>query len=112
MERVICRNIEVGGWIKVHRPEMCTLRKNPCTGSPFRRPTFNGSTLSELKYKKHVKYIIMKNNIPYISLLWQGDTKLSRSSYSELCKNLIEREGHYFIKYGDNEWLIQEEEIV
>ena len=56
--------------------------------------------------------IIMKDNIPYISLFWQRDTKLSRPSYSELCKNLIEREGHYYIKYGDNEWLVQEEEIL
>ena len=52
--------------------------------------------------------ITMKNNIPYISLFWQRDTKLSRPSYSELCKNPIEREGRYFIKYGDNEWLIEE----
>jgi len=52
--------------------------------------------------------IIMKNNIPYISLFWQRDTRLSRPSYAELCKNLIERDGHYFIKYGDNEWLVEE----
>ncbi len=52
--------------------------------------------------------IIMKNNIPYISLFWQRDTKLSHPSYCELCKNVIEREGHYFIKYGDNEWRIEE----
>jgi len=52
--------------------------------------------------------IIIKNNIPYISLFWQRDTKLSRPAYSELCKNVIEREGSYFIKYGDNEWLVEE----
>lgn len=52
--------------------------------------------------------LIMKNNIPYISLFWRCDTKLSHSSYCELCKNAIERDGHYFIKYGDNEWLIEE----
>lgn len=52
--------------------------------------------------------IIMKNNIPYISLFWQHDTKLSRPSYYELCKNAIERDGHYFIKYGDKEWFIEE----
>lgn len=52
--------------------------------------------------------IIIKNNIPYISLFWYCDTKLSRPSYSELCKNLIERESQYFIKYGDNEWFVEE----
>ncbi|AET69170.1 hypothetical protein Desor_3702 [Desulfosporosinus orientis DSM 765] len=52
--------------------------------------------------------IIMKNSIPYTSLFWLCDTKLSRPSYSELCKNLIERDGRYFIKYGDNEWLVEE----
>ncbi|MCO1604139.1 DUF1285 domain-containing protein [Desulfosporosinus nitroreducens] len=52
--------------------------------------------------------IVVKNNIPYISLFWQRDTKLSRPSYSELCKNLIERNGHYFIKHGDNEWLVED----
>ncbi|WP_407312800.1 DUF1285 domain-containing protein [Desulfosporosinus sp. SB140] len=52
--------------------------------------------------------IIMKNNIPYISLFWQLDTKLSRPSYNELCKNLIERDDHYFIQYGENEWLVEE----
>lgn len=51
--------------------------------------------------------IIMKNNIPYISLFWQGDTKLSHSSYCELCNNAIEQDGHYFIKYGDNKWLFE-----
>lgn len=48
--------------------------------------------------------IIIKNKIPYISLFWSRDTKLSRPSYSEL----IERDGHYFIKYGYNEWLVEE----
>lgn len=52
--------------------------------------------------------IIVKNNIPYISLFWSSDTKLSRPSYNELCKNLIEQDGHYFIKYGDTEWFIEE----
>lgn len=52
--------------------------------------------------------IIIKNNIPYISLFWQRDTKLSRPAYAELCKSLVEREGHFFIKYGDNEWLVEE----
>ena len=52
--------------------------------------------------------LIMKNNIPYISLFWQRDTKLSHPSYCELCKNAIERDGQYFIKYGDNEWLFEE----
>ncbi|MGI6120316.1 MAG: DUF1285 domain-containing protein [Desulfosporosinus sp.] len=52
--------------------------------------------------------IITKNNIPYISLLWECDTKLSRPSYSELCKNMIERDGHYLIKYGDKEWFVKE----
>jgi Uncharacterized protein conserved in bacteria len=52
--------------------------------------------------------IIMKNNIPYISLFWRRDTKLSHPSYCELCKNAIERDGHYFIKYGDKEWLVEE----
>lgn len=52
--------------------------------------------------------IILKNNIPYISLFWQRDTKLSRPFYSELCKNAIERDGHYLIKYGDKEWLFEE----
>ena len=51
--------------------------------------------------------IIMKNNIPYISLFGQRDTKLSRSSYCELCKSAIERDGQYFIKYGDNEWPVE-----
>lgn len=54
--------------------------------------------------------IIIKNSIPYISLLWECDTKLSRPSYSELCKNLIERDERYLIKYGDNEWLVEEEQ--
>ncbi|AFQ45098.1 DUF1285 domain-containing protein [Desulfosporosinus meridiei] len=52
--------------------------------------------------------ILMKSNIPYISLFWQRDTKLSRPAYAELCKSLIEREGQFFIKYGDNEWLVEE----
>lgn len=52
--------------------------------------------------------IIIKDNIPYISLYCQRDTKLSRPAYSELCKKAIERDGHYFIKNGDNEWLIEE----
>ena len=52
--------------------------------------------------------IIMKNNIPFISLFSQRDTKLSRPSFSELCKNPMERDGHYYIKYGDNEWLVEE----
>ncbi len=52
--------------------------------------------------------IIVKNNIPYISLIWQRDTKLSRPSYSELCKNLIEGDDGYFIICGDNEWLVEE----
>lgn len=52
--------------------------------------------------------IIIKNNIPYLSLFWQRDTKLSRPAYSELCKNVIERDGDYFIKYGENEWLVEE----
>jgi len=52
--------------------------------------------------------ILIKNNIPYISLFWQRDTKLSHSSYCELCKKLIEKDGRYFIKYGDREWLVEE----
>lgn len=52
--------------------------------------------------------IMIKNDIPYISLFWQRDTKLSRPSFSELCKNAIERDGHYFIKYGDKEWFVEE----
>ena len=52
--------------------------------------------------------IIMKNNIPYISLFSQCDTKLSLSSYCELCDNVIEQDGHYFIKYGDNQWRFEE----
>lgn len=52
--------------------------------------------------------MVIKNNIPYISLFWHCDTKLSHSSYCELCKNLIERDGHYFIKYGDSEWFVEE----
>jgi hypothetical protein len=52
--------------------------------------------------------IIIKNNTPYISLFWKHDTKLSRPAFYELCKNAIERDGHYFIKYGDKEWLIEE----
>ncbi|KLU66520.1 hypothetical protein DEAC_c11860 [Desulfosporosinus acididurans] len=52
--------------------------------------------------------ILIKNQIPYISLFWPRDTKLSRSSYCELCKNLIERDGQYFINYGEKEWLVEE----
>jgi uncharacterized protein len=52
--------------------------------------------------------IIMKKNIPYISLYGKCDTKLSHSSYCELCKNAIERNGHYFIKFGDCEWPFEE----
>ncbi|AFM40555.1 hypothetical protein Desaci_1551 [Desulfosporosinus acidiphilus SJ4] len=52
--------------------------------------------------------IVTKNNIPYISLFSQQDTKLSRASYCELCKNLIECEGRYLIKIGGNEWLVEE----
>lgn len=52
--------------------------------------------------------ISLKGNIPYLSLFWQCDTKLSRPSYSELCKNLIERDGHYIIQYGESEWLFEE----
>ncbi|ODA39304.1 hypothetical protein [Desulfosporosinus sp. BG] len=52
--------------------------------------------------------LIMINNIPYISLFWQHDSKLSHPSYCELCKNVIERDGQYIIKYGDNEWLVEE----
>ena len=51
--------------------------------------------------------IIVKKDIPYISLFWNCDTKLSRPSYSELCKNLIERDDRYFIKYGENEWFVE-----
>ncbi|KLU62405.1 hypothetical protein CEB3_c12660 [Peptococcaceae bacterium CEB3] len=56
--------------------------------------------------------IVIKDNIPYISLFWNCDTKLSRASYCELCKNLIERDGRYFIKYRDNEWLIEEKSLL
>ncbi|MBC2725431.1 DUF1285 domain-containing protein [Desulfosporosinus sp.] len=52
--------------------------------------------------------IWIKNNIPYISLFWKRDTKLSHSSYCELCKNLIEKDGRYFFQYGDSEWLVEE----
>ncbi|HBV88817.1 MAG TPA: DUF1285 domain-containing protein [Desulfosporosinus sp.] len=52
--------------------------------------------------------ILIKNNIPYISLFWKRDTKLSHSSYCELCKNLIEKDSRYFFQYGDSEWLVEE----
>jgi len=48
--------------------------------------------------------MIIKNNIPYISLIWPADTKLSRAAYNELCRNAIERNGQYFINYGGVEW--------
>lgn len=53
--------------------------------------------------------IMIRNNIPYISLFGQRDTKLSRPAYSELCKNLIERAGNYLIRCGENEWLVEDE---
>lgn len=52
--------------------------------------------------------ILIKNSIPYISLFWKRDTKLSHSSYCELCKSLIEKDGRYFFQYGDSEWHIEE----
>jgi len=52
--------------------------------------------------------IIMRNEVPYISLFWQCDTKLSQHAYWELCEYAIERGGHYFIKYGDNEWRVED----
>ncbi|MDD2483536.1 MAG: DUF1285 domain-containing protein [Eubacteriales bacterium] len=52
--------------------------------------------------------IMIKNKIPYVSLFWEADTKLSRACFSLLCKNLIERDGCYFIKYGESEWQIEE----
>lgn len=52
--------------------------------------------------------ILIKNQTPYISLFWPLDTKLSRPSYNELCKHLVEREGHYLIQYGVNEWPVEQ----
>jgi hypothetical protein len=54
------------------------------------------------------KSLILKNNIPYLSLFWERDTKLSHHSYWEISKNLTERNGNYFIKYGNNELPIEE----
>ena len=52
--------------------------------------------------------ITIKNRTPYISLFWPDDTKLSRSSYNDLCQHLIERDGRYIIQYGNNEWPVEE----
>ncbi len=52
--------------------------------------------------------IVIKNQMPYISLFWPDDTKLSRSSYSDLCQHLIEREGRFVIQYRDHEWPVEE----
>ncbi|NLL53234.1 MAG: DUF1285 domain-containing protein [Peptococcaceae bacterium] len=52
--------------------------------------------------------MIIKNNIPYITLIWPGDTKLSHAAYNELGKKAIERKGQYYINYGGNEWPVIE----
>lgn len=52
--------------------------------------------------------IVVKKGVPYISLLWPEDTKLSRAAYAELCTHAIERKGRYFIQYADKEWLVEE----
>ncbi len=54
------------------------------------------------------KSIFVKNSIPYISLFSPCDTKLSQRSYSTLCENVLERDGRYFIKFGQREWPIEE----
>ncbi|NLM21070.1 MAG: DUF1285 domain-containing protein [Peptococcaceae bacterium] len=52
--------------------------------------------------------MIIKNNIPYITLFWPGDTKLSHAAYNELGKRAIERNGQYYINYEGNEWPVIE----
>lgn len=52
--------------------------------------------------------ILLKNNVPYLSLFWKMDTKISQSAYAKLSENVIERNGAYFIKYGEHEWPVEE----
>ncbi len=52
--------------------------------------------------------VVLKNNIPYISLFWPSDTKLSRPAYHELCRHLIEQSGAYLIRLGDHEWPVEQ----
>lgn len=54
------------------------------------------------------KSIVLKNSVPYLSLFSSCDTKMSPRSYSELCENVSERGGRYFIKFGEREWPIEE----
>ncbi len=54
--------------------------------------------------------LIIKNKIPYVSLFWERDTKLSRAAFNLLSNYLIERDGHYLIRYGDDEWPVEEME--
>jgi|GEM_PF-1037999 len=53
--------------------------------------------------------IIMKREIPYLSLFWEGDTKLSRSAFETLCACLSETEAGYVVRYGNCKWLITED---
>ncbi|MPM08327.1 hypothetical protein SDC9_54639 [bioreactor metagenome] len=54
------------------------------------------------------KSIVLKNAVPYLSLFSPCDTRLSQRSYSELCENVSERDGRYFIRFGEREWPIEE----
>lgn len=52
--------------------------------------------------------IVIKNHIPYISLFWPWDTRLSRHAYWELCEHMTQRDGRYYIQYGGGEWQLDE----
>lgn len=52
--------------------------------------------------------ILLKNNVPYLSLFWKMDTRISQSAYSRLSENTVERGGAYFIQYGGQEWPVEE----
>lgn len=51
--------------------------------------------------------ITMKNDIPYMSLFWPQDTRLSHQAYWELNKFLTERDGNYFIVHKNREWPVE-----
>jgi len=54
------------------------------------------------------KSIVLKSSVPYLSLFWPCDTKLSQHAYSDLCENVLEQDGRYFIRIGEQEWPIEE----
>jgi hypothetical protein len=52
--------------------------------------------------------ILLKNNVPYLSLFWNMDTRISQNAYSRLSENVLGRDGSYFIRYGGQEWPLEE----